>query len=83
MARHHAMSSREGRRSSGLVLEWRETGGRPVIAPFRSGYRSGVIRDVTYELGSTIELVFAAEGVQCKFEMPPEWINDQQTGSVF
>jgi two-component sensor histidine kinase len=70
--------------SSGLVLERKETGGPPVIAPIRSGYGSSVIRDViTYELGGTSELVFAAEGVQCTFEIPPEWINDQtQTGTV-
>ena len=69
---------RNGGSSSVLVLEWKETGGPPVIVPIQPGYGSSVIREtIHYELGGTCELLFAAEGVQCKFEIPPEWINDQ------
>jgi len=69
--------------SSGLALEWKETAGPPVIAPVQSGFGSRVIREtIPYELGGTSELVVAVEGVQCKLEIPSEWIDDRPGSSA-
>jgi PAS domain S-box-containing protein len=74
---------RNGGSLSELVLEWKETGGPPVIAPIQSGYGSSVIREaIPYELGGTCELVFAVEGVQCKLEIPSQWIDDRPDSSA-
>jgi PAS domain S-box-containing protein len=57
-----------------LVVEWRETGGPPVLAPSRSGYGTSIIRElIPFELGGTVELSFAREGIRCRLEIPGEW----------
>jgi two-component sensor histidine kinase len=56
-----------------LVFEWRELGGPPVTAAVPSGYGTGLIRDlIPHELGGTVDLVFALDGVNCKIEIPLE-----------
>ena len=56
-----------------LVIAWRETGGPPTAAPTRSGYGTSLIRDlIPHELGGTVDLVFAADGVRCDIEIPLE-----------
>jgi PAS domain S-box-containing protein len=56
-----------------LMIEWREIGGPPVAAPARSGFGTGLIRDlVPHELGGTVALVFGSDGVYCKIEFPLE-----------
>jgi hypothetical protein len=50
----------------------------------RSGYGTSVIRDlVPYELGGTVDLVYAREGIRCKLEIPTHWLSnrDQQCDS--
>jgi len=60
-----------------LVLEWRESGGPPVIAPGNPSYGSSTIRDlIPYEFGGTVDLRFAPEGVQCRLELPAGWLGD-------
>jgi PAS domain S-box-containing protein len=55
----------------GLVLEWRETGGPPVVAHPVPGYGTSVIRDlIPYELDGTVDYVLAADGARCKLEIP-------------
>ena len=91
-AKHGSLSTPDGRvtvcwgqRSSGqrhaLVFEWRETAGPCVAAPNKSGYGTSTIRDVIpYEFGGTVDLTFAASGVQCYIELPADWLsNDQRT----
>ena len=57
-----------------LVLEWRETGGPPVVAPKMTGYGTSVIRNlVPYELGGTVDYVFVPDGIRCKIEIPARW----------
>jgi two-component sensor histidine kinase len=57
-----------------LVLEWRETGGPPVVAPKITGYGTSVIRNlVPYELGGTVDYVFVPDGIRCKIEIPARW----------
>jgi two-component sensor histidine kinase len=53
-----------------LVFEWRELGGPPVAAKASSGYGTSLIRDlIPHELGGTVNLVFAPDGVNCKIEI--------------
>jgi len=86
-AKYGAFSNRTGRVSvqwhwldSGsldrLVIEWRETGGPPVLAPSHSGYGTSIIRDlIPFELGGNVELVFGSKGIRCRLEIPADWIN--------
>jgi two-component sensor histidine kinase len=58
-----------------LVLEWREVGGPPVVSKVQSSYGTDLIRDlIPHELGGAVDLMFAAEGVNCRIEFPPEKI---------
>jgi PAS domain S-box-containing protein len=88
-ARYGALSSPKGQvsvqwhqRASGqvlgaLVLDWKETGGPPVPASISRGYGTSVITDlIPYELGGVVDLVFAPEGVRCRLEIPPKWLNN-------
>ena len=60
-----------------LVLDWKETGGPRVPASISPGYGNSVIKDlIPYELGGVVDLVFAAEGVRCRLEIPRKWLND-------
>lgn len=64
-----------GGSEDGLVLEWYETGGPPVVAPSAPGYGTSVIRGlIPYELGGTVDYDLAAEGVRCKLEIPAKWL---------
>ena len=59
-----------------LVIEWQETGGAPVPAPSQSGYGTSIIRElIPFELGGTVDLVFASEGIGCRLEIPAHWIS--------
>jgi len=58
-----------------LAVEWQEMAGPPVVAPSKSGYGTTVIRElVPYELGGTVDLVLAPEGVRCRLEIPIDWL---------
>jgi len=59
-----------------LVIEWKESGGPPVVAPTASGYGTSVIRDlIPYELGGTVQYEFAGDGIRCKLEIPARWLS--------
>jgi two-component sensor histidine kinase len=59
------------------VLDWREIGGPPVISPNNPSYGTSTIRDlIPYEFGGAVDLVFAPEGVQCRLELPSDWLNN-------
>jgi PAS domain S-box-containing protein len=86
-AKYGALSTKNGRvsvqwgrrlngQSPRLVLEWREIGGPSVIAPGNPSYGTSTIRDlIPYEFGGTVDLVFAPEGVQCRLELPADWLS--------
>ena len=86
-AKYGAFSNRTGRVSvqwhwldngslDRLMIEWRETGGPPVLAPSQSGYGTSIIRDlIPFELGGNVELVFGSKGITCRLEIPADWIN--------
>jgi two-component sensor histidine kinase len=61
----------EGVRAPALTLVWEESGGPEVTLPVRQGYGSELVRElVGYELGGTVELVFARQGVRCALALP-------------
>jgi PAS domain S-box-containing protein len=54
-----------------LTLVWRELGGPPVASEHPSSYGTNLIRNlIPHELGGTVDLVFAKEGVNCRIEIP-------------
>jgi PAS domain S-box-containing protein len=60
-----------------LVVEWQETDGPPVSTPNASGYGTSIIRELLpYELGGTADLSFAPGGVQCRLEVPADWVRN-------
>jgi len=60
-----------GIQAATLTICWEERGGPQVALPARLGYGSEVIRElVAYELGGTVDLVFARDGVRCSIELP-------------
>ncbi len=59
---------------SRLVLNWRETGGPPVVLN-ATGYGTSVIRDLLpYELGGTVDYNLAPDGACCTIEIPGKWL---------
>jgi PAS domain S-box-containing protein len=66
-----------GHPRSYLVLEWREAGGPSVVASECSGFGTRTIRDlIPYELGGTVDLSLATEGVRCCMEIPAAWLSN-------
>jgi two-component sensor histidine kinase/integral membrane sensor domain MASE1 len=92
-AKHGALSIPSGRvsvrwhreldGSDQFVFAWRETGGPRVEAPGKSGYGTGVVRElVPYEFGGTVDFSFAPEGVQCRLEIPFDRVSgDSRNGA--
>ena len=69
--------------TTALMLVWRELGGPPLTAEVQSGYGTSLIRDlVPYELGGTVDLMFAPDGLICRIEMPLERVVAANAGSV-
>jgi PAS domain S-box-containing protein len=65
-----------------LTFEWRELGGPAVVTKAPSGYGTNLIRDlIPHELGGTVDLVFAPDGVSCKIDIPLErtWITKKRS----
>ncbi|MCJ2108131.1 HAMP domain-containing protein [Methylobacterium sp. E-041] len=54
-----------------LVLDWRESGGPPVVAPQRRGYGTRLINGgIGHELGGTVQLEFDRSGLRCTLDVP-------------
>src|SRR5262245_386298 len=71
---------RNGHAESWLCIEWEESGGPYVLVPTRSGFGTGVIRElIPYELGGTANLMHLPEGVRCKLEFPAHWLGASNT----
>jgi PAS domain S-box-containing protein len=90
-AKHGALSIKKGcvaiwweRRLNGhqhshLVFEWAEIGGPSVATPKSSGFGTSTIRDlIPYEFGGAVDLAFAPDGVQCRLELPGNWLTEVQ-----
>jgi PAS domain S-box-containing protein len=60
-----------GHAAANLVFVWRELGSAATAAEAQSGYGTRLIRElVPFELGGTVDLQLAAEGVSCRIEFP-------------
>jgi two-component sensor histidine kinase len=59
-----------------LCIDWVERGGPMVMPNTRTGYGTSVIRDlIPYELGGTVDLMLASEGVRCEIKIPSHWLS--------
>ena len=57
--------------AANLVFAWREFGAPRTAVEAKSGYGIRLIRElVPHELGGTVDLEFATEGVSCRIEFP-------------
>jgi two-component sensor histidine kinase len=56
-----------------LIIVWQERGGPTIVAPIRSGFGTSLIRDlIPHELGGTVDLALAPDGVCCIITIPLE-----------
>ena len=54
-----------------LAMEWRESGGPPVMEPSRRGYGTRLITGgITHELGGVVRLAFETGGLRCTVDVP-------------
>jgi len=54
-----------------LTFVWRELGGPPMVSKVQANYGTNLIRNlIPHELGGATDLVFAADGVSCRMEIP-------------
>ena len=54
-----------------LAMVWRESGGPPVQEPGKRGFGTRLITGgVSRELGGTVRLEFAVEGLRCTLDVP-------------
>ena len=60
-----------------LAIEWQELGGPPVREPTQPGYGTSIVRElIPFELGGTADLDFATNGLQCRMEIPADWVRN-------
>ncbi|NGM52532.1 PAS domain-containing protein [Caulobacter sp. 602-2] len=52
-----------------LVVDWRESGGPPAIAPARRGFGSTLIQNAGKQLGAQVSHDWRAEGLHCRIEL--------------
>jgi PAS domain S-box-containing protein len=61
---------------SRLAIQWRESGGPAVSTPSQTGFGTSVIRElIPFELGGTVDLTFASNGLQCRLGIPADWLS--------
>ena len=53
-----------------MVLEWREHGGPPIVAPATSGFGTRLLSGLSGELGAPAEVTYHATGVTCRLRIP-------------
>ena len=88
-AKHGAFSQPSGRLFVGwcwlsngshgrLGIHWQESGGPPISTPSQTGFGTSVIRElIPFELGVTVDLTFASDGLQCRLEIPADWFSSE------
>jgi hypothetical protein len=60
-----------------LVFAWRKPGEPAVVPPQKSGYGTSTNRDViSYKFAGVVDLTFAVSGVQCRIELPADWLSN-------
>jgi PAS domain S-box-containing protein len=54
-----------------VTVEWRESGGPPVIKPTQLGFGTSLIEElIAHELGGAVDLAFDPGGVRCRMKLP-------------
>jgi two-component sensor histidine kinase len=67
----------------GLAIQWRESGGPAVSTPSQTGFGTSTIRElIPFELGGTVDLTFASDGLQCRLELPADWLSNEPIGDT-
>jgi PAS domain S-box-containing protein len=70
--------------AANLSIVWREIRGPAITTVPESGYGLGLIRDlVPHELGGSVDLAFAREGVCCTIGLPLAAARDEHRGEPF
>jgi two-component sensor histidine kinase len=66
-----------------VAIQWRESGGPAVSTPTQTGFGTSVIRElIPFELGGTVDLTFARDGLQCRLEIPADWVSSNASRGV-
>jgi two-component sensor histidine kinase len=66
-----------------MAIEWQEIGGPRVIPPIRFGYGTAIIRElIPFELGGTVDVAYASDGLRCRLEIPAEWASNYEDPQV-
>ena len=69
--------------AASLMIVWREFGGPTTAAPAQFGYGTSLIRDlIPHELGGSVDLVFAPDGVCCTIGIPIRLIDNNEEESL-
>jgi PAS domain S-box-containing protein len=72
-----------GEDAANLSIAWREIGGPAVAASPACRYGVRIIRDlIAHELGGSVDLAFASDGVCCKIEIPRAAARGEHTGKL-
>jgi two-component sensor histidine kinase len=70
------LSLRWTRENAGLAIVWQESNGPLVVRPSRLSYGTSLIRElIPFELGGTVDLGFAADGIKCRLAIPHVWVS--------
>jgi PAS domain S-box-containing protein len=70
------MHTNGGRR---LVLEWKETGGPPVVVPKERGFGTTLIERTMHALGGEAGMRYGSDGVTCEIRLP---LSDQSQPAI-
>ena len=63
--------------ANGLLIDWLENGGAPVVPPTRRGFGSTIIeRAIPHELSGTASLDYALDGLRARFMIPEAYISE-------
>jgi two-component sensor histidine kinase len=66
-----------------VAIQWLESGGPAVSTPTQTGFGTSVIRElIPFELGGTVDLTFARDGLQCRLEIPADWVSSNASRGV-
>ncbi len=58
-----------------VVIQWQESGGPTVSTPGLSGYGTSIVHElIPFELGGSVDVAFASDGLRCRLEIPGEWV---------
>jgi two-component sensor histidine kinase len=59
-----------------LAIQWQESGGPAVSTPSETAFGTSVICElIPFELGGRVDLTFASAGLQCRLEIPADWLS--------